>query len=140
MKFKGETIDGSAVLDWQKVYGECEKYHRFVIEIRELDEQREISLQQMKYFHAVVVPLFSEWNGDSKGCWETRLKLECGSKWFTPEVHVVDGKPYSFIPSKKTLSVKDCSEWFQNIMDYGLREGVVVPPPDPEWRKNNECQ
>lgn len=135
--FRGDTRNGTPIADWPRICDECAKYDRFLIDIIKYDESREISVQQMRYFHGVVVPLFSEWNGDSKECWETRLKLECGPKWFAPKALNIDGKAYILVPSKKKLTVKDCNEWLENIVDYGLRCGVVVPPPDPEWRENN---
>ncbi len=138
MKFLGKTRDKQPAADWKAVYRECAKYPRFIIEAREYNEAREISLAQMAYFHAVVVPLFSDYTGDSKQYWENKLKIECGSKWFTPVPIVIDGQTYYTIPSKTTLTVKDFSEWYQNIRDFGDTVGCLVPPPDPEWRENEK--
>jgi hypothetical protein len=117
---------------------ECAQYPRFLVEVRKYDEEREISLKQMAYFHAVVVPLFVDYTGDSPQYWENRLKLECGSKWFKPEVIEIEGRHITIVPSKKRLSTKNFSEWYQNIRDFGDSIGVLVPPPDPEWRTNKE--
>ena len=136
MIFNGKTVDGKPETNWPEIYRFCSNQERFIVEVRKLDPEREISLQQMKYFHAVVIPLFVEYTGDSPQYWENKLKLECGSKWFQPKIVTVDGKDFAFLPSKKKLSVADFSEWYQNITDYGLSVNVVIPPPDPRWREH----
>jgi hypothetical protein len=141
--FKGETIEKQPAADWPKIHTECAKYPRFAIEVRKYDEAAEISLKQMAYFHGVIVPLFSKEFGDSPQYWENKLKIECGSKWFTPEPIKIDGNVFVMIPSKKKLKVGDFNEWYQNISDFGLTVNCVVPPPDPEWRlkeKNGKLQ
>lgn len=134
-KITGKTVNGQPATDWNKVYGECAKHEQFVIEITAYDPDKEITKNQMAYFHAVIIPMFVESTGDSPQYWENKLKVECGTKWFKPEEINIGGHTYCFIPSKKTLSKTDFSEWYQNITDYGLTVGVVVPPPNPEWRK-----
>ena len=138
MKYLGYTIEGEAAANWKSIYIECAKFERFIVEVRRYDEEREISLQQIGFFHAGIVPLFVNYTGDSKQYWENKLKLECGSKWFTPKEITISGHIYTVIPSKTNLSTKDFSEWYQNITDFGLQHGVVIPPPDPNWRLNKK--
>jgi hypothetical protein len=141
--YRGKIIDGKPALNWPAFNAECKKHTEsgFVVEVREYDPDKELSLQQMKYLHAVVVPLFSNYTGDSKQYWENKLKVECGSKWFKPEIISVCGHEYTIIPSKKHLSVKDFSEWYSNIRDFGDSINCIVPPPDPRWRENQkECE
>jgi hypothetical protein len=137
-RFTGKTIDNKPQAQWPSIYAACRKHERFTVEIRKYDEQAEISRNQMAYLHAVIIPLFSNYTGDSQQYWENKLKLECGSKWFKPEIITVCGREFVVIPSKKTLSVKDFSEWYQNIRDYGDTVGCIVPPPDPNWREEEQ--
>lgn len=122
---------------WNEIYAECRKYDKFIVEVREYDEAKEISLAQMRYLHGAVIPLFVDFTGDSPQYWENKLKLECGSKWFKPEWIAINGKSFYVIPSKKNLSVKDCNEWFQNIIDFGNAIGCPIPLPDPNWKTNS---
>ena len=99
-----------------------------------------ISNQQMAFFHAVIVPMFAEYTGDSKDYTEKLLKVKCGWKWFEPETIEVRGIELAVIPTKTRLSTKDFMEWYENIVSFGLELGVIVPPPDPTWRNNdNVC-
>jgi hypothetical protein len=72
--------------------------------------------------------------GDCNDVWEKRLKIHCGEKWFKPTIIDVDGVMCVNVPSKKSMTTKDFSEWFQNIVDHGLQMGVVVPMPDKDMR------
>jgi len=138
MKFRGQTIDGQPAARWDQVHKACSKHARFIIEVRKYDEAREISLQQMAFLHAVVIPLFVDYTGDSPQYWQNKLKLECGSKWFKVETVTVGKHSYTIIPSKTKLSVNDFSEWYQNISDFGDSIDCPVPPPDPNWRINQQ--
>ena len=60
MIFKGNTIDNQPTAKWKAVYRECAKYEQFIVEVRKFDPEREISLQQMRYMHAVVIPALAE--------------------------------------------------------------------------------
>jgi hypothetical protein len=121
---------------WKVIFQECVKHPEFMIEVRAHSADKEISLQQMRFLHGAVIPLFVKHTGDSPQNWENRLKIECGSRWFSPKTITVRGQSYTIIPSKTTLTTKDFNEWLQNITDYGLTIDVTVPPPDPEWKKH----
>lgn len=130
------AINNQIATNWPAIKAECLKKHDGYIDIIPLEKA--ISNQQMKFFHAVVVPLFVEYSGDSPAHWEMVLKVECGSKWFTPQTVVIGKYPVAYLPSKTSLSTKQFCEWYQNIVDYGLKIGVTVPPPDPEWKKKRK--
>ena len=57
MIFKGQTINDKASAMWPEIYRECEKYSRFIIEVREYDENAEISDQQRKWLHGKMGPI-----------------------------------------------------------------------------------
>lgn len=56
MMITGQTIEGKAAADWPKLYKLCEQYHRFGIEVFDLDT-REISDQQRKWLHCDNGPI-----------------------------------------------------------------------------------
>lgn len=134
--FQGRTVNNQPAAAWKHIYSECIKHPEFIIEVRPYSIEKEISRQQMRFLHGVVIPLFVKHTGDSPQNWENRLKVECGSKWFTPKIITVKSQNYTIIPSKTNLSTKDFMEWLQNITDYGLTIGIAVPPPDPQWREH----
>jgi len=131
MIFTGKTIDGEPVTHWPVIHETCAKYDRFVIEVRRYDADKEISLQQMKYLHAVVIPALAEYTGLSQLMAELILKKKCGSQWFIREV---DGN--EIIISKTMLTTKQTTAWLENIWDWMESVGCPVPPPDPQWRIN----
>jgi len=137
--FTGDTIDNEPAANWPEIQAACAKHKRFDITVEKHDPERSISLRQMRFFHGVVLPILSEWNGDSTDCWQTRLKLECGSQWFDPKPVIVGNVAYTMIPSKTKMSVRDFMDWYENIKQHCETEyGVRLPDPDPEWRKHIE--
>ena len=132
MIFHGQTIDGDPALSgslWSAITKGASKYPRFVIEVREHDPEREISIQQMKYLHAVVFPTLAKEMHTSKWEAEFLCKTQCGEQWLVKKVGDL-----RFILSKTTLSVKDCNEWIENIWDYTQKNGITIPQPNKEWR------
>ena len=134
--YRGRIVNNQPIADWKAIYAQCRKHadKGFVIEVRPYSPDHEISLRQMAYYHAVILPLFSAYTGDSQHYWDHYLKLVCGSKWFKSETVRVCGREITTLPSKTTLSIKDFSEWYQNIRDFGDSINCIVPPPDPQWR------
>ncbi len=134
MLFKGKTLNNQPLSAWKAIYKECCKYEQFIIDVRKYDIENEISLQQMAYFHTVVIPAFVNHTGDSPKYWENKLKLEQGSKWFKPQTITVNNHKYTVIPSKTGLSTKDFNEWLQNIMDFAQTLGFIIPLPNKDWK------
>ena len=134
--FTGQTIDGEPAADWPQIQEACAKHKRFDITVEKHDPERSISLAQMRFFHSKGGPLhiLSEWNGDSQDCWQTRLKLECGSQWFEPKPVIVGNTAYTMIPSKTKMSVRDFNDWYENIKQHCEEKyNVMLPDPDPNW-------
>lgn len=130
-KFKGHTVNNQPATNWKAVYKACAKHERFLLEVRKYDEAAEISLQQMRYLHAVVIPALADLVGCSEFMAEQILKKKCGEQWFVKEV---DGD--ICIISKTNLSVKQTNKWLENCWDWMESIGCPVPPPDPNWRIN----
>jgi len=85
MEFQGQGIDGKAAANWPAIQKACGKWDRFIVEVRRFDEQREISLKQMAYWHAVVVLEYSQKTGESLLRSEWILKRSAGRLWFMLE-------------------------------------------------------
>ena len=130
-RFKGQTINNQPATDWRAVYRACARHERFIIEVRRYDSAAEISMQQMKYLHAVVIPALAAHIGCSLFMAEQILKKKCGEQWLVKEI---DGD--LCILSKKTLTVKQTTQWLENCWDWMESIGCPVPPPDPNWRMN----
>jgi hypothetical protein len=132
--FRFDIINGQVAFDRPAFEAECLKTAKGFIQVLSLEKA--ISNKQMAFFHGKVIPLFVEHTGDSPAYWETKLKVEQGSKWFTPETVIVNKWPVVFVPSKTKLTTRQFMEWLQNITDFGLTIDVKVPPPDKDWKKN----
>jgi len=133
--FRGKTIDGQPAARWDKIQDACVKYGHFVIEVRKLDENREISLQQKAWLHCNKGPiaLLAKHKGCSKLDAENTLKKECAGHLFIKEI---SGELH--ILSKSTLTVKQTTEWMENIFDYMESIECPVLPPDPNWKINQK--
>ena len=131
--YRGKTIEGEPSADWKTIYAQCSKCDRFVIDVREYDTNKEISIQQMKYFHAVIVPLLAEYVGCSQLMAELILKKKCGEQWF---IKIID-KTETII-SKTHLTINQMTKWLENIFDWMESIGCPVPPPDNKWRENQD--
>ncbi len=131
---RGKTIEDNPTADWKAIYAQCAKHETFVVEVRKYDANKEISRQQMAYIHAVVFPALSEYVGCSLLMAELMLKKRCGEQWF---VQKVDG--CEVILSKTMLSVKQTTEWMENIFDWMESINCPVSLPDPKWRENQEA-
>jgi len=130
MDFHGTTFDNSPACDWQAIQRECVKYAEFVVTVREYDEQKEISNLQMAYLHAVVVPLLAkEWNTSEEDA-EFECKKRWGEQWL-----IKRALGYRFVLSKTVLTTKQCTKWIENIQAGALRENILIPPPDKDWRE-----
>ena len=133
MDFYGHTTGGIPTLSPAVIIDECKKHKRFVVRVEEYDEQREISEQQIKYLHAVVFPTIARESHCSKWQAEFDCKRYPGRKWLI--------KSYGdqhFVLSKKSLSVKQCGDWIENIWDWAQHGGIHIPLPDKDWREHKE--
>lgn len=133
MIYRGKTIEGQPAANWKAIQATCTEYPEFIIEVRKFDEQREISLQQMAYIHAVVIPALADHVGCSRLMAEILLKKKCGEEWFIQKVDGID-----MILSKTMLTTKQTTQWLENCWDWMESIGCPVPPPDPKWREQEK--
>lgn len=86
MKFRGKTENNQPLADWKAIYADCRKHEQFIVEIRKYDPAKEISNQQIKYWHAVPIMEFANYTGYSAWKAEQWLKRECGEQYFMHEL------------------------------------------------------
>lgn len=84
--FKTKRIDGQAAADWKAIQLAAAKHEQALIEVRAYDPDNEISAQQMKYYHAVVIKEYSRFTGHSPWASDQFLKRRAGSEWFVSEI------------------------------------------------------
>ena len=132
-RFITKKIDKQVAFDRPGFDAAVNKYDSAVIEVRKYDPAKEISLQQMKYLHAVVFPALAEFMGVSHLMAEVILKKKCGEEFFIKEV---DGN--KIIISKSMLSIKQTTIWLENIWEFMEVIGCPVPPPDKNWKLNKK--
>ena len=141
MKYKGNTIDGQPSTQWPKIHEECAKYDRFIVEVKEYSENREISEQQIKWWKGILLPALAKDNGESVAQWETRLKLNVMPDEFDIQTVKVHGVPVSYIPSIKILSIKKSKLLVEGSVAH-LRDETIygdlyqwVTLPNPKLKK-----
>ena len=130
MIFHGETINNEPAANWPVIQAECARHQKFTVEVTAFNSEREISNQQMKYLHAVVFPLIADRFHMSELEAEDHCKALCGERWFVKKI----GDKW-FRLSKRVLSVKDCNKWIENIYTYFEKQGLHIPAPNQDWRK-----
>lgn len=79
------------------------------------------TLQQQAWWKGILLPALSDDNGESKACWETRLKLEVMPDDFQPVVVQVGASVFSNIPSITVLGKTKMTELIQGSVQH-LRE------------------
>jgi hypothetical protein len=130
MDFYGQTIDGEPVTQWPEIHQSCRKLRQFVVSVREYSEDKEVTLQQFKFLHAVVFPtLAREWNTSEEDA-EFECKKRWGEQWL-----IKKALGYRFVLSKTVLTTKQCNKWIENIQAGALRENILIPCPDKDWRE-----
>lgn len=134
MEFYGETTTEGPAADWPAIQAAAAQYERFIVRVEKYDEQKEISLKQYAYLHAVVFPILAEAIGCSLWEAEYQCKRWCGQQW---ELIKNVGKGMWVECSKTKLTTKQCTLWIENIMDWAAKRDIVIPPPDPQWRTNS---
>jgi hypothetical protein len=138
--FRGETVEegpeeGPAA-NWPAIQTACAKHKRFVVEVRPYNEEREVTLRQYAYFHAVVVPMIAE--AMSSSLWESEYwcKKQCGEQW---ELIKKVGKGMWVECSKTKLNVTQFNQWLENIWSKAeTMFGILIPPPDKDWRETEQ--
>ncbi len=106
MIFIGRTSDAGPACDWPAVHRAAAKHRRFSVTIESYSEERQISLQQIRWWKGVLLPALSKDNGDSVSQWETTLKLNVMPDEFQIETVKVHGIAVNYIPSVTKLNIK----------------------------------
>lgn len=142
--FTTKIIDGEVAVQDGKaddILKEAAKHRRCKITVESYTEEREISLQQIRWIKGVLLPALSKFTGDSIAYWETRLKLTIMPDEFEPVETEVDGHKYTYIPSINTLSIEKTGIFMEGVVAH-LRDDKIygdtfhwVCLPDSSLRK-----
>jgi hypothetical protein len=130
MDYFGQTIESQPCADWKAIQAECAKHPQFVVRVESYSEEREITRQQYAYLHSLVFPTLAK-------VWDTSLEdaeFECKKRWGEQWL-IKKSLGYRFVLSKTTLTVKQCNKWLENIWQGAHREGIIISPPDKDWRE-----
>lgn len=88
--------------------------------------QKPRSLNENSYLHGVVLPILSEWNGDTPNQWKLFLKKEFG--WIrTKEMF---GKIIEEPISTAEMTTTDFEKFMTQIRMFGDSLGVYIPEPN----------
>ena len=131
-QIQGQTSDNRPLGDWPNIIKEANKYLKAGIWVEDMGDDSQISLAQMAYIYSVVIPVLKK-EGYSQLDAENLLKVQCGEQWL---VKVIEGQRY--ILSKTVLTVKQGTEWIENIMSFMDSIGWPVPPPNKYWYENKQ--
>lgn len=136
MNYITERIDDEACGDWPAIQKQASMYRRAMVTVERYSEAKEISKQQIRWWKGILLPALTEDTGDSKACWEARLKLAVLPEDFKPEVVIVDGVTIGYLPSVSTLSCKKTNELIEGSVAKCHEWGFAwVTLPDSELRK-----
>lgn len=96
--------------------------------ISEIDRKR--TAQQNKFWHAVVIPLFSEHCGYELDEMKEALSL----KLIPQTVRDMDGNEQIVPGHTSALTVKEFNDLIERVQRLGAELDILIPDPDPAWR------
>ena len=91
--------------------------------------------QQRKWYRGPCLNGLAQWNGDTVGDWDLRLKADCGGNELLRKEAIMfaDGN----ICTRLTISgvgKKNMTAYIENILSKALEQDWPVTPPDPDLR------
>ena len=119
---------GKAMGNWPAVKDEAARYGQSAVTVEEFTEKRYVSNQQMAYLHAVVFPTYAKEMHCSVLWAEIELKRCCGEQWMIVRVDKAE-----LILSKTILTVDQCTQWIENIIDWTESKNIHIPLPEKNW-------
>ncbi len=131
--FRGRQPDGMPVGLWPGFYRAVNEYDNAYVQV--MDEEEYHTARQRAWYKGVCLPGLSEWNGDSKGEWDIRLKFQCGTELLKVVEVESDGKTFPVPASITTLSKKKMTQFIENILAKAIAKNWPVYPPDPDLRQ-----
>ena len=128
--FYGKIEDGKLVFDHPRMVKEsiaCCRDMRVAVTIKK--EGADPSLEQWKYLYAVVYKIF----GDTYGWTIEDVDVYMKQKFMAENLIVL---PKGMILTKSSFQREGLVKYMDSCIRYAAEEGVVVPPPDKNWKKN----
>jgi len=104
--------------------------------LRVLSPAEAHSARQRRWYRGVCLKGLSDWNGDTIGEWDYRLKVMCGSDILPAEtIYIGEGQ----VAARLTIqgaSKKRLTAYIEAILSAAITHGWPVTPPDPELRSD----
>jgi len=91
--------------------------------------------RQRRWYKGICLRSLSDWNGDTIGEWDLRLKALCGGNELLKKETIYIGKGQTC--ERLTIvgvSKKNMTQYIENILSLAIKEDWPVTPPDPELR------
>ena len=99
--------------------------------------------RQRKWYKGPCLKGLSDWNGETRGWWDDKLKVECkGAKYLKKEVHIVSlvftGEIVHVPITRYTIrnvGKKNMTAYIEEILSMAVKKQWPVSAPDPELRR-----
>lgn len=130
--FTGKQEDGKPLGQWPGFYRAVNEYDAAYVRVLDADEYH--TDRQRRWYKGVCLRGLSDWNGDTEGEWDTRLKILCGAELLKLSELEYNGNTVLIPASITTLSKKKMTQFIENILAKAIEMNWPVYPPDPELR------
>ncbi len=127
--FYGTIKNGKLIFDHPRMMKEaisCCRDMRVVVTLEK--EGDDPSLEQWKYLYAVVYKIF----GDNFGWSINEVDVYMKQKFMAENLIIL---PKGMILTKSSFQREGLAKYMDSCIRYAAEEGVVVPPPNKDWRK-----
>ncbi len=91
--------------------------------------------RQHRWYWGVCIRGLSDWNGDTLGEWDWRLKSLCGGELLKSERMSFGPSEYICRTTIKGVGKKNFTEYIENIISKAIEMDWPVTPPDPDLRR-----
>ena len=128
--FFGTIKDGKLIFDHPRMIKEAIKCCRDMrVQVTIEKEGTDPSLEQWKYLYAVVYKIFGENFGWTIDAVDTYMK----QKFMSENLIIL---PRGMILTKSSFQREGLAKYMDSCIRYSADEGVVVPPPNKNWKES----
>ena len=96
---------------------------RVVVTVDEFKPEKTIN--QLGYFHGVIIKCFGEYMGHSPPIAKEILKAH----FLSQRVTTTKGVDVEYVKSLETLNIAEMSVFVQGCLDLAVDLGIIIPPP-----------
>ncbi len=127
--FYGKIEDGKLIFDYPNMMKEAISCCRDMrVEVTLQKEGADPSLDQWRYLYAVVYKIF----GDNFGWTIDAVDVYMKQKFMAENLIVL---PKGLILTKSSFQREGLVKYMDSCIRFAAEEGIVVPPPDKNWRQ-----